>query len=321
MQAPSCSIIVCTYNRAESLRATLEHLICQQYVADDLEILVVDNNSNDHTRDVVESISAGGGIPVRYLFEPVQGLSKARNTGVRASEADVVIFIDDDAYPKSSDWAMHLAMAFQSTAVGAAGGDAEPVWPVNQGRPKWLHDKLLPYLGIVTFGFTESHNLQYPHYPYGVNIAFRRLLILELGGFREGVGRQGEVLLSGEEIDLCLRVASSGSRVIYVPDSGVYHVMAPIRLRRDWFIRRATFQGISKAMIEWPGCSALDHSKLLIRRTCILLAAMSASLALALIGLNSLAFVAKCKSAMSAAYLRYALGSLNNAKDAAHDSE
>jgi len=312
MHSPSCTIVVCTYNRAESLRTTLQYLIKQDFGEGTLEVLVVDNNSDDRTREVVDEFLTSEGVPVRYLFEPVQGLSRARNSGVAQSEAEIVIFIDDDAYPEDVHWANKIVAAFSDASVGAAGGDAKPVWPEDGGRPGWLHDDLLPYLGIVSFDYSELHQLHYPHYPYGVNIAFRRTLLQQLGGFAEGVGRLGEVLLSGEEIELCKRVEEGGGSVVYVPAAAVHHVMAPGRLTREWFLRRAGFQGTSKALIEWKEGSAKRRLMMFSKRIVILFGAAAASLLLPLIGMAGLGFVARCKLEMSKTFLRYAVGSRDN---------
>lgn len=307
MQSLSCSIIVCTYNRADSLNTTLKHLVQQDFKGGDLEILVIDNNSDDHTPQIAQQYESSDGVPVRYHFEPVQGISKARNTGVAISKADVLIFIDDDAYPVALDWAHRIVSAFADDSVGAAGGKAQPVWPQQGGRPDWLHDHLLPYLGIYDAGFSALSPLSYPNYPYGVNIAFRRSLLEEVGSFSEGVGRQGLVLLSGEETELCKRIDEAGHQVVFVPDAAVNHVMAPGRLTHEWFLRRAGFQGTSKVLIEWD-TGALTRIKLVLKRLLILSGAVGATFLLRLLGNKPLAFVARCKWEMSKKYLAYALG-------------
>ena len=113
----------------------------QDYPQDEVEILVIDNNSNDSTKQVVEALSYGSRFKLHYLFEAEQGLSTARNTGIRHASGDIVIFIDDDAYPKETTWIQKITSVYQDSTVGAAGGNADPVWP-SVGRPDWLHDKL-----------------------------------------------------------------------------------------------------------------------------------------------------------------------------------
>ena len=90
------SIVICTYNRAESLRETLGSLHAQKTDRVKAEILVVDNNSGDPTRQVVQDFSKMSRWPVIYLFEGQQGLSYARNTGIRHAKGPVMAFLDDD---------------------------------------------------------------------------------------------------------------------------------------------------------------------------------------------------------------------------------
>ena len=303
----NASIIVCTYNRADTLRTTLSLLSRQTFSDGILDIVVVDNNSSDNTKVVVDEVRANSSIEIFYVSEPEQGLSKARNTGIVAARGEVVIFIDDDAYPQKSDWAQRLVSAYADTTVGSAGGDAEPVWP-PQGRPPWLHDKLLNYLGIVTFYHAVLTDLHYPDYPYGVNVSYRKDIVAGTGGFSTKVGRVGTQLLSGEEIELCRRIEEQNYRVVYVPDAVVKHLMAPERLTQEWFINRAHSQGITKASLEIRDLAVIRSTSKLVFRTIILIGSLVAAVIFQLGCLDGLALVARCKAVMSRAYLGYAVG-------------
>lgn len=299
------SIVVCTYNRAESLQETLSALIQQQHSLAEIDILVVDNNSTDETKDVIASMQQASPLPLRYLFEARQGLSYARNRAAAASDADVVLFIDDDASPVHQDWAERIAQAFNNDQVGAGGGDAIAQWPAT-GRPQWLHDQLLSYLGIVDFGHASTTDLRYPHFPYGVNIAFRRETLIELGGFSAALGRSGDTLLSGEETELCRRINATGQRVVFVPKASVRHRMAPERLNKDWFLSRARAQGESKATIEWDDGPPLSTTWRVSKRLAILAGSYATIGASAIAFSPSLTMVARSKATMSLAYLRTA---------------
>jgi glucosyl-dolichyl phosphate glucuronosyltransferase len=303
-----CSIIVCSYDRAESLDSTLSSLSMQVFKLGGLETIIVDNNSRDNTKSVAMSHidNCEGSNSFRYIFEPKQGLSHARNTGIQHAKGEVIIFIDDDAYPCSTDWAEALTKVFIDENVGVAGGDAIPVWPTT-GRPAWLHDNLLKYLGLVSFNRREICDLHYPGYPYGVNIAFRKSLITEFGGFRNDFGRIGEYLLSGEEIHLCKEIENAGYRVVYVPKTQVKHVMAPGRLNKKWFLERAYCQGITKATLEIHRRFSMKTLYLVILRTAIILASTISAGVLKAIGSQRLSMVALCKAKMSGAYLSFCI--------------
>ncbi len=98
-----CSVVICTRNRAASLEQTLLSLQCVSIPAGlDCEILVVDNGSSDGTRELVQKSKASN-ASLRYMFEPSPGLSKARNTALTQTNAEIIIFTDDDLrFPQ--DW-------------------------------------------------------------------------------------------------------------------------------------------------------------------------------------------------------------------------
>ena len=115
----SISVVVITRNRAEWLRDALESLAEQTRRPD--EIVVVDNASEDHTEEVVAAFDAG--LNVKYVYEPVRGIPRARNTGVNNATCDVVAFIDDDCVA-DRDWLKHIEIPFvKDPHVGVVGGE------------------------------------------------------------------------------------------------------------------------------------------------------------------------------------------------------
>src|ERR1035441_3219398 len=91
------TVLLCTFNRCQSLSTALDSVIAQVLPESaDWDVLVVDNNSSDQTRAVVEDFRRRYPGRIRYLFEPRQGLSRARNAGIRAARGEIIAFIDDD---------------------------------------------------------------------------------------------------------------------------------------------------------------------------------------------------------------------------------
>src|SRR5437016_4174780 len=91
------SVIVPTYNRAASLRVTLQGLLSQVLPADlSWELLVVNNNSDDETCEVTRMFAATASVPVRYVFEQRQGRSSALNAGIAAAIGEIIALTDDD---------------------------------------------------------------------------------------------------------------------------------------------------------------------------------------------------------------------------------
>src|SRR5579862_1106876 len=102
------TVILCTYNRHQSLAAALESIADQHLPAGaDWEVVVVDNNSSDHTREVVDQYCRKYPNRFRYVFEPQPGKSYALNTGIREAKGDVLAFMDDDVTVEA-DWLQNL---------------------------------------------------------------------------------------------------------------------------------------------------------------------------------------------------------------------
>ena len=97
-QHPIISVVLCTYNNADSLAITLEQLSRQKLQNnDDVEIILVDNNSPDHTQRIFQEFSEKSYLTNSCFFESRQGLSHARNTGVANAKGHYILFTDDDA--------------------------------------------------------------------------------------------------------------------------------------------------------------------------------------------------------------------------------
>jgi len=261
-QTLHCSIIVCTYNRCDILKNTLSELRNQIYHNEKLEIVVVDNGSTDDTREIVAAAQIDCRHRIKYVYEPQLGLSEARNRGVESSRGQIVIFIDDDAQPKSRDWVQRLTSAYSAPEVAAAGGQLQPVWP-NNHRPEWLPEFLVHTLGLTKFRHSEIAELHYPYYPWGANISFWKESLKKLNGFSTELGRVGQNLICGEETELCLRLEKTGGKIVYVPDAQVDHLVTEEKLSEDWFRKRALCQGVTDAKIE-----STHYSKIRLTLSC-----------------------------------------------------
>jgi len=92
---PDVSVVLSTYNRAHVLPRALDSLLDQDHDHARYEVIAVDNNSTDGTREHIESFSTRASN-LRYVFEAKQGLSHARNAGILAARAPLIAFTDDD---------------------------------------------------------------------------------------------------------------------------------------------------------------------------------------------------------------------------------
>jgi glycosyltransferase involved in cell wall biosynthesis len=179
MSELTVSIVVCTYNRAGLLKDALQSLVDQTLESTRFEVIVVDNNSNDPTEGVVRPFIERHNN-FRYVREPEQGVSRARNRGYAEARGVYVAYIDDDARALP-DWTERILNAFNTVRPEpvAVGGEIHPWY--EKSPPGWFSDDL----EIRTWG-TEKGFLQPPRAKsgfYGSNMAFRKSILESYGGF------------------------------------------------------------------------------------------------------------------------------------------
>ena len=191
MSSLPLSIIICTYNRAVVLGIVLDFLSRQSRPFYQLEIVVVDNNSTDNTKSVIQTL-AKNDSRIKYLLEPMQGLSHARNKGARLAKSDWLLYLDDDAKLnqeniervldtiKSHDFKMF-------TGVWKA-------WYLTQ-PPKWLPHSTGNYILKGSKEIREIEN----DYVTGLIMIINKQKLLEIGGFPSNLGMTGDKVAYGEE--------------------------------------------------------------------------------------------------------------------------
>lgn len=232
------SIVVCTYNRAASLRDTLEALRGLQAPPEcDWEVLVVDNNCKDETRAVVMQMQRAW-PRLRYEFEERQGLSHARNHGIAQARGELILFTDDDVLPEP-DWLAVTLTGLKHYDADACGGFIAPIWETPP--PRWLTERFFGFLAIRTdrnddFAITNNSEM-----PFGANMAFRRRVFDKIGLFDTTRGRSGKVLAGGEDIEFFERLIAAGMKAQFLGKSRVHHKVESYRLRKSYF-RRWRFQ-------------------------------------------------------------------------------
>lgn len=234
----NASIVVCSYNRADSLRETLLALKAQDSPAScQWEVVVVDNNSTDHTRSVVEQAQQGW-PGLRYEFESQQGLSHARNRGIACTKSDVILFTDDDVLPEP-DWLRATLCGMDKHGADACGGYIAPIW--ESPPPAWLTERFYGFLAVRTEREDDYPILSASQTPFGANMAFRRTVFDRVGLFDTSRGRKGNVLASGEDGEMFERILGAGLKAVFLGQSRVHHKVESFRLTKRYF-RRWRFQ-------------------------------------------------------------------------------
>lgn len=222
------SVIICTYNRAGIVAQALDSLVKQTYPGDCFEVLVVDNNSTDATAHVVASYSSQI-KNLRYLLEPRQGLSHARNRGWREARGAYVAYIDDDCVTVP-EWLAALACVIEQRRSAILGGPALALY--NSPRPHWYRDSygsqdLADSAGPLQQGFL-----------HGMNIVFRHDILEQLGGFDPSYGMRGTAIGYGEDIlpQIKLRQLLPSEEIYFDPQLLVYHLVRPEKMTMGWMV-------------------------------------------------------------------------------------
>ena len=296
------SAIICTHNRIGYLRKALQSLTQQSLSESLYEIIVVDNRSTDNTKEVVlDEFSEVNNLS--YIFEPVLGLSQARNTGLHHASGKYVAFLDDDAIADKK-WLENIVRVFEKVdgKVGAVGGKISPIWEAP--RPVWLSDTLARSLTILDWS-EHPTTLTSNEWLAGANIAFPKEVLLKFGGFKTDLGRKGKSLLSDEEALLRHMFDRNGYTSFYDPDIFVYHHIPAERLKKRWFIRRQFCQGISTAVLEMYADSlrSTERMQRVYSTTVSLLNAPGSLINLLLPSQNPERFTRKCTTLKKCGYI------------------
>ncbi|HEX6463816.1 MAG TPA: glycosyltransferase [Vicinamibacterales bacterium] len=250
------SVLVATFNRATLLDATLQSIA--RLRADGLawDVFVIDNNSRDATKAVVERHARDFPAPLRYLLETRQGRSSALNAGIGAASGDVIVMTDDDVqvdegWLEASCDAL-LPRKGGDRSIRYAGGPVEPMWEVPP--PRWLDLSRGDLWGTIAIQDHGSSGFVYEDarkVPLGANIAAHRSLFEEVGGFRADLGRSTGATILGQEVpEWLMRVRAAGYRGLYTPAMRVRHHVPTARLTRRYFRRWWYGKGVSRAALE-----------------------------------------------------------------------
>jgi glycosyltransferase involved in cell wall biosynthesis len=260
------SVIIATYNRAEELVKTLESLKGLEATGP-WEVIIVDNNSSDNTREVVEERIASFPVPLRYLLEKEQGRSAALNAGIQAAQGEILAITDDDVRVDPL-WLRNAEQALERLECDYVGGKALPIW--GGELPDWLPNRGGKHWGVIALLDYGPEPIEFGHkVPLGVNMVFRRECFDRAGLWDNSIGRKAGTLLGQEVREWSQRGRAAGLRGFYSPDLVVHHVIPQDRLTKKYFRKWFYWHGISRAILyqnnrldmESPESTALDFSE------------------------------------------------------------
>ena len=245
------SIIVPTYDRAELLRKALSSI--QQLRIPDgwsVEVLVIDNNSVDHTSKVVADAARAGGARLRHIIEKRQGLNHGRNRGLAEAQFEHLLYLDDDMTiePEWLEGYVEARDAFQADAVV---GPVEPVF--EEVSADWMTSRMIE--SVSSFYSQKGDDLlvvsrDRAHELPGCNFAVLRQVALDAGGFHPCLDRSGRDMLAGGDWEFGERLVRRNRRVVYSPKCRIKHLVSQRKLSKEGLRARWEGNGATARVLE-----------------------------------------------------------------------
>lgn len=237
------SVIICTRNRARDLRSTLESLLTPANAqAKDWELVLVDNGSEDNTREVCTDFEKRFPEHVRVRTEQTRGHSRALNTAIAAVQGDIVAFTDDDVRCAPNYLEAIRDIFLHCDADGAQGR----VLPEFAGsKPAWLDGQFGMTIALRDCG-DDITELDGPL--FGCNMIVRATVLRRIGGFAVELGPGTSGLAA--DVELTQRMRKAGCRLLYAPQIVVWHRIPAARLTKAYFRQRFFVNGRSVAYID-----------------------------------------------------------------------
>lgn len=246
MTALTAAVIICAYTeqRMTDIAKAVASLTRQSLPPHEIVLAI------DHHDALADTCAARFGdianLRVIRSDQP-KGLSGARNAGIAASTADVVLFLDDDATADERWVEEMLAPMAADESVYVVGGRTLPAW--DTARPVWFPPEFDWVVGATYRGVPlQPHDIRNP---FGGNAAWRRTGLDLVGGFATGVGRVGNDAAGCEETELAIRLRQRlpQARIVFAPDATIRHRVTTDRERFGYFVTRCASEGTSKAKI------------------------------------------------------------------------
>ncbi len=241
------SVIICTYNRDKYIYNVLKSLAENTLSPEQYEIVLVDNNCTDNTRDECDHfVQDFPEVMFHYFVETSQGLSYARNRGLKESKGEIFVYVDDDALVNKEYLQTYADFFEHHPEIDAAGGPIIPQYETEE--PGWMSHftKAL----ITGYKYLGNKPKEFPKndYPGGGNAAYRASVFEKVGLFNVELGRKGDSLVGAEEKDIFDKMTTLGMHFYYLPTAILYHLIPEKKLCKDYFDRLTYSIGKSERM-------------------------------------------------------------------------
>jgi glucosyl-dolichyl phosphate glucuronosyltransferase len=238
------TIAICTFNRLELLKTCLNSILNQEG-RENVEILVIDNNSTDKTLEFVNSFKIeNNNIRLKYILEKEQGLSHARNRAIKeSSTTDYIAYIDDDAQLLKG-WILEALRICNEIKPDAAGG---PVYSfITTSKPKWFKEE---------YGWKSIYDktgwLEPNQKITGCNMLFNKKSLIEFNGFDTELGMKGYTLAYGEESKVISEMMIAKKKVFYSREMAIKHLIPEYKMYLSYFLDSAIQTGKTRVKLEY----------------------------------------------------------------------
>jgi glycosyltransferase involved in cell wall biosynthesis len=254
------SVLIATYNRAETLRQTLESMTHLDRNGLRVEFVIIDNNSSDNTKEVIKSFTDK--LPIRYLFEARPGKNCALNKALNeASLGELVVFTDDDVEPKQNWLQTIVSVSHRWPDYKVFGGEIRIVWP-TRNIPEWVNSR---YIVGLAFAQHDNGDLEKPYescLPFGPNFWVQREVFADGRRFCETVGPRPGSYAMGSETVFLKQLTEEGYDIVYSPFAVVGHRIRAEDVSISSILRRAYRHGRGIAHIR-PRTALFDKHPIL----------------------------------------------------------
>jgi GT2 family glycosyltransferase len=204
------------------------------------EVIMLDQIQDAETKALCTQLS-NENIKFIYDLFKANGLSDARNEGIKRACCTKILFTDADGIP-AENWAEEMSKALSEPNVAIVGSKILPIW---LGKPNILTKStiMLDQYSVLDMG---DDKIDYTK-AIGVSFGLDMNKLREEGYFDKKYGRRNGILISGEETELCARIKKKGFRIRYIPGTFVYHQISKERCRFRWALKRLYYAGYSRS--------------------------------------------------------------------------
>ena len=248
------SVIIPTHNRADTLKNTIDSILPLRAEAY-FELIVVDNNSSDHTENLVKSY----GDDLKYVFEKSTSFTKARDAGASNALYEILLYLDDDVLVRPGSFSKIVDVFTRHIDCGVIAGHIDPKF--IQDPPAWALNCQVNFNGWSlynkeTYSFIKREFQRVPS-AAGPIMAIRKDVYYLVGGFppdtigvetNKGPKLFSKLYIGPGDFGLCTMVRKRGYSIYYDSNIAVFHVIPPIRLTVKFWRSRLIGEGYCRAI-------------------------------------------------------------------------